>query len=98
VPASFEPMSGNYVRKPIHAREGSNIQVVIDGQVRFETEGPYEGPFVYQQLAPMKAFDGRYPVLGSWVVDGVSCGVGIREDDNMITTNLSRFVPHQMVD
>jgi glutathionylspermidine synthase len=98
VPASFEPIPGNHVRKPIHAREGSNIQVVIDGQVRFQTEGPYEGPFVYQQLAPMKAFDGRYPVLGSWVVDGVSCGVGIREDDNIITTNLSRFVPHQMVD
>jgi glutathionylspermidine synthase len=34
LPASFDPLPGNYVRKPVHAREGSNIQVVIDGQVR----------------------------------------------------------------
>jgi glutathionylspermidine synthase len=28
------------------------------------------------------------------VVDGVSCGIGIRESDGPITDNLSRFVPH----
>jgi glutathionylspermidine synthase len=54
--------------------------VVVGGRVVFETPGPYtEGPFVYQQLAPLKKFDGRYPILGSWVVDGVACGLGIRE-------------------
>ena len=26
--------AGSYVRKPVHAREGANIQVVIDGQAR----------------------------------------------------------------
>jgi glutathionylspermidine synthase len=100
LPASFEqPENGSYVKKPVHAREGANITLVIDGQVRQETGGRYtEGPWVYQQLAPMKAHDGRYPVFGSWVVNGVSCGVGVREDDSMITNNLSRFVPHQMVD
>ncbi len=98
VPSFFEPPEGDHIRKPVHAREGSNIQVVQSGQVRFQTDGPYEGPYVYQSIVPLRAFDGRYAVLGSWVVDGVSCGVGIREDDSMITTNTSRFIPHQMVD
>ena len=81
------------------AREGANITLTINGKVQQATSGPYtECPIVYQQLAPMKAHDGRYPVFGSWVVNGVSCGVGIREDDTMITKNTSRFIPHQMVD
>jgi glutathionylspermidine synthase len=100
LPASFDPPEGgNYVKKPVHAREGANIELMINGKVAQETPGMYgDGPFVYQQLGPMKAYDGRYPVFGSWVVNGVSCGVGIREDDSMITNNFSRFVPHQMVD
>jgi glutathionylspermidine synthase len=98
LPATFEPMEGNYVRKPIHAREGANITVVIGGQTRIATDGVYtDGPSVYQALAPMKAHDGRYPVFGTWVVNGVACGLGIREDETMVTQNTSRFVPHQMV-
>ena len=59
---------------------------------------PYTGgPFVYQALAPLKPHDGRYPVVGSWVVNNLACGIGIREDDSLITRNTSRFVPHQMV-
>ncbi len=100
LPASFDPLpSGSYVRKPVHAREGANIQVVIDGKVVHETDGAYgTGPFVYQALAPLKPHDGRYPVIGSWIVNGVACGVGIREGDGLVTTNTSRFVPHQMTD
>jgi glutathionylspermidine synthase len=101
LPAWFSPPDdgSGYVRKPVHAREGANIQVVRGGQVALETEGPYQGgPYVYQKLAPLKAYDGRFPVLGSWIVNGWSCGVGIREDNSMITTNTSRFVPHQMSD
>lgn len=99
LPASFEPLEGNYVRKPVHAREGANITVVINGQTRIATDGVYtDGPSVYQALAPMKAHDGRYPVFGTWVVNGVACGLGIREDETMVTQNTSRFVPHQMVD
>ena len=99
LPASFEPLEGNYVRKPVHAREGANITVVINGQTRIATDGVYtDGPSVYQALAPMKAHDGRYPVFGTWIVNGVACGLGIREDATMVTQNTSRFVPHQMVD
>jgi len=90
--------SGSYVRKPVHAREGANIQVVIDGKLSFETDGPYQSPpHVYQAIAPLKPHDGRYPVLGSWIVNGVPAGLGIREDDSLVTRNTSRFVPHQMV-
>jgi len=99
LPASFEPLEGNYVRKPVHAREGANITVVINGQTRIKTDGVYtDSPTVYQALAPMKAHDGRYPVFGTWIVNGVACGVGIREDETLVTGNTSRFVPHQMVD
>jgi glutathionylspermidine synthase len=100
LPASFEPIAGNYVKKPVHAREGANITMMVNGKVAQETDGMYaDCPcFVYQQLAPMKAHDGHYPVFGAWIVNGVACGVGIREDETMITRNTSRFVPHQMVD
>ncbi len=99
LPASFTGLEGgNYVQKPVHAREGANITLVVNGKVQQETAGPYtDCPTVYQQLAPMRAHDGYYPIFGSWVVNGVACGVGIREDDSLITSNLSRFVPHQMV-
>jgi glutathionylspermidine synthase len=100
LPAAFEPIEGgNYVVKPIHAREGANITLVVNGKIQQQTDGPYtECPNVYQQLAPMKVHDGHYPVFGCWIVNGVSCGLGIREDDTMITRNTSRFIPHQMVD
>jgi glutathionylspermidine synthase len=99
LPASFDSIEGNYVRKPVHAREGANISVVINGQTRIATDGVYtDGPSVYQALAPMKAYDGRYPVFGTWVVNGMACGLGIREDETLVTQNTSRFVPHQMVD
>ena len=99
LPASFEPLStGSYVRKPVHAREGANIQVVQGGRISLDTEGPYTaGPHVYQSIAPIKPHDDRYPVIGSWVVNGLACGIGIREDDSIITRNTSRFVPHLMV-
>ncbi len=97
LPASFDPLPGNYVRKPIHGREGSNIQIVVGGEVVFETDGPYgEGPFVYQKLSSPRPFAGQYPVLGAWIVHEKACGMGIREDDGKITRNTSRFVPHRM--
>jgi glutathionylspermidine synthase len=34
------------------------------------------------------------PVIGSWMVNGYACGIGIREDSGPITGNMSRFVPH----
>jgi len=84
---------GRYVKKPKLAREGANITLV--GETTIETAGDYgEEGFVWQALADIPAFDGNYAVIGSWLVDGVSCGMGIRESETPITDNLSRFVPH----
>ena len=97
LPASFSPLDGPHVRKPIHSREGANITLFEGSRVVSETDGVYgDGPFVYQAIAPMKPHDGRYPVYGTWVVNGVACGLGIREDTGIITRNTSRFIPHQM--
>ena len=95
LPSFWEKPSGDFVRKPILAREGSNIQIVREGQIVGQTEGPYsDQSAVYQQYHPLAKCESGYAVLGSWVVDGMSCGLGIREDENPITHNLSRFVPH----
>jgi glutathionylspermidine synthase len=44
---------------------------------------------------PWKAlpnFDGNFPIIGSWGVNGHACG--IREDTSRITGDQSRFIPH----
>jgi glutathionylspermidine synthase len=88
----------SYVRKPLYSREGANVTLVGAGGAIDEQPGPYgaEG-FVRQALAPLPEFSGQYPVLGSWIVDGTSCGLSIREDDTPITGNMSRFVPHAIL-
>ena len=86
-----------YARKPLLSREGANVTLVMFGEEVAASGGDYgaEG-YVYQALAPLPRFDGRVPVLGSWVVAGEPAGVGVREADGLITTNTSRFVPHRI--
>jgi len=52
---------------------------------------------IRQALAPLPNFSDQYPVLGSWLVDHEPCGLSIREDENPITGNTSRFVPHAIL-
>jgi glutathionylspermidine synthase len=93
--AGFEPIGETYVVKPIYSREGSNIAIVEGNHTLVETGGDYtEGPHVYQEFHPLPSFEGRYPVVGSWIVNGYACGIGIREDDGLITRNTSQFIPH----
>jgi glutathionylspermidine synthase len=95
LPASWQPLSGDYVRKPILAREGSNIQVVQRGRTVRETDGPYANqPAIYQKYHPLLQSGESFAVLGSWIVGDTACGLGIREDLNPITHDLSRFIPH----
>jgi glutathionylspermidine synthase len=97
LPAAFEPLPGPHVRKPILSREGANVAMIIGGKTVIETPGPYTGPYVYQQLQPLPDYQGNLPVIGSWLVNGYACGIGIREDTSPITGNTSRFVPHLFV-
>ena len=86
----------DYVKKPLYSREGANVTLVNGASTKLSTPGNYgDGSFVYQANANIPAFDGMYPVVGSWyVIDQGACGMGIRESDTPITNNLSRFVPH----
>lgn len=83
-----------HVRKPLYSREGENIRISTARGMR-ESDGPFsDGPFIWQQYAPLPCFDGNYPVLGCWMIGDQACGLGIREDRDAITRDTSRFVPH----
>ncbi|RYG65376.1 glutathionylspermidine synthase family protein [bacterium] len=82
-----------YVVKPVHSREGANIEIRNLAEA-IATPGPYTGPVVYQEYAPLYTADGVHAVIGSWVVGNQPAGLGIREDAGVVTTNASRFVPH----
>jgi len=96
LPAFFEEGHlDNYVKKPILSREGANIDIVRGGNRIHRTEGEYgkEG-YIYQQLFDLPSFSGNYPVVGSWIIGQEPAGMGIRESRDLVTDNLSRFVPH----
>jgi glutathionylspermidine synthase len=89
----------DFVRKPLHSREGANITVVRNGSPVLTTDGPYGGAYVLQALAPDAVFSdaasqSRHPVLGLWMIDQECGGMGIRESSGPVTDNLSSFVPH----
>ena len=93
-PGLFE----SWVRKPKLSREGANVTLHRAG-ADIETPGDYgEEGYIYQELAPLRDFNGWHPVLGSWTIGhesgNVACGMGIRESKELITTNTSQFVPH----
>jgi glutathionylspermidine synthase len=89
-----EKIGDSYAAKPFLAREGANIAIVERGETVARSQGEYrEGLTMYQALYPLRDFGNGYPVIGSWVVDGVAAGMGIRED-GLITGNRARFVPH----
>ena len=96
LPAYLVPgrIDGDHVRKPRLSREGANVSLRrMTGAM--SSGGSYgEEGYVYQALAPLREFDGNFPVLGSWIVGDTACGIGIREDATPITRNTSRFVPH----
>ncbi|MCJ2034556.1 glutathionylspermidine synthase family protein [Methylobacterium sp. J-068] len=101
LPAYFETdparaaLGTRYVRKPLYSREGANIQMVEEGIVVAQDHGPYgaEG-YIRQALAPVPCFDGRRPLVGSWIVGDAAAGLCIRESAGPITTNAALFVPH----
>jgi glutathionylspermidine synthase len=88
----------SWVKIPLLGREGANITLHQPGR-DIETPGDYgDELFVFQDLAAMRAFDGVYPIIGSWVIGhregNAAAGIGIRESDLPIASNNSRFVPH----
>ncbi len=96
------PAGSTVVAKPLLGREGANISIArlgadgaLDGAPLASLPGDYgdEG-YAFQALVPVAEADGNKAVVGSWIIDGQSRGIGIREDQGPITHNRSRFVPH----
>lgn len=94
LPAYYESVGGDEVKKPILAREGANVTLTRDGATIESSGGDYgaEG-FIWQKRYELPGEGQNRPVIGSWVVDGEPAGMGIRED-GLITGNAARFVPH----
>ena len=96
LPSYFDEPHGmfEYVKKPLLSREGANVTVHTMKE-HIESTGEYgaEG-YVFQELAPIPDFNGKRPVIGSWMVGQDASGIGVREADGWVTGNTSRFVPH----
>ncbi|MFC4698875.1 glutathionylspermidine synthase family protein [Glaciecola siphonariae] len=98
-----------WVRKPLFSREGANIDIVEfknaalpkqnkkDKQAKniLSTDGPYgEEGYIYQAYSPLPKFGQSHTLIGSWLVGDEAAGISIREDESMITQDLSRYLPH----
>jgi glutathionylspermidine synthase len=95
-PAAAELIdTGSYVRKPMLSRQGANIKIVQDGQTHFESDGPYsEDKHIIQGFQSLPEFEGRFPLVGCWLVASKAVGLCIREDKTLVTGKDSRCVPH----
>lgn len=101
LPACFEEdanadiLKEPHVRKPFFSREGANITVRgVEGN-EMSTPGHYgeEGHILQAYQEPPK-FGEDYAMIGSWIIGGLASGICIREDRHPVTQDLSRFVPH----
>lgn len=89
----------DFVRKPLLSREGENVTIYRGGKALESADGDYgEEGFIVQGYARLFQSDHGFAVLGSWIVGDRACGLGVREDASRITANLSRFVPHVVID
>jgi glutathionylspermidine synthase len=92
-------LGDSYVRKPLFSREGANIELVEAGVSEPVLDQGYgaEG-WIRQALHKPPKVDGNYPVIGAWIVGEEAAGMGIREDSGPVTKNMSRYLPHAIVD
>ena len=105
LPAFFEDdatvgaLTDSYVRKPLLSRQGANIEIVDAGKAVFRTDGLYgEGTYVRQAFHPLPEFDGKFPLVGCWMVAGRPAGLSIRESTTLITDDEAKFIPHVILD
>ena len=100
LPAHFEespaaPLPAGWVRKPLCSREGANVEIRTDTGQHLAAAGPYtDFPYIRQAFHALPRFAGRYALIGSWMVADLPGGIGMREDDSLITRDSARFVPH----
>ena len=93
------PVPGKSRKKPIFSREGANISVIENQKEVLSSSGPYgEEGFIYQATHMLPKFGDNFTLIGSWLVDDQAAGISIREDNNPITQDMSRYLPHIIVD
>jgi glutathionylspermidine synthase len=93
------PLPKGWVRKPYFSREGANIEMRTPSNELIAVDGPYtDAPYILQQYSPLPKFGDSYTLIGSWVIGDIASGIGIREDDSLITKDSSRFLPHVVID
>jgi glutathionylspermidine synthase len=84
-----------FVKKPVLGREGQGVKIVDRGAIVAQSTDNFEnGDYVYQAYTPLMEGHGNFAVIGSWMIDGIAAGIGIRESRGLITNNMGRFVPH----
>ena len=83
------------MQKPIFGREGANVQFFEQGKLLLKTDGPYDGPSIYQEVCPLPQLR-RARLRLHRQLDRQRLGVrhGDSRRRESITGNLSRFVPH----
>ncbi|MEI8611786.1 glutathionylspermidine synthase family protein [Enterovibrio sp. Hal110] len=85
----------DFVVKPLFSREGANISIFRDGKETLAVDGPYgEEGMIAQAYHPLPKFGDNFTLIGSWLVDDKAAGISIREDASLITQDLSRYLPH----
>ena len=84
-----------YVVKPLFSREGANISIFKNGKETLSIDGPYgEEGMIVQAYHPLPKFGDNYTLIGSWLVNDKAAGISIREDKSLITQDMSRYLPH----
>lgn len=88
-----------HVRKPLFSREGANVTLIPPDGPSISVDGAYgaEG-YVVQAYTPLARFGDDHTVIGAWIIGDRAAGIGLREDTSPVTRDLSRFVPHAIVD
>jgi len=105
--AASETLAAGWVRKPIHSREGANVELITPDGLNAKIDGPYsDGGYIRQRYAALPKFDAPaadgkaetwHAVVGAWIIADRPAGLGMREDDGLITRDTARFVPHAIV-
>jgi glutathionylspermidine amidase/synthetase len=86
----------SFVKKPMVGRYGANITLYGPGgdSVIAATTGNFsKRDSMYQELSPLKNYDGYHTIVNSWIIRGHYAGFCVREDQNLITTNNSPVTP-----
>ncbi|MFH7457117.1 glutathionylspermidine synthase family protein, partial [Pseudomonas syringae group genomosp. 7] len=75
-----------FVLKHYLYREGAKIEMRTLGDHLISVDGPYtDAPYILQEYSPLQRFADSYSLIGYWVIGDLASGIGIREDDRLIT-------------